>query len=89
MSLEAGDLMAIEQELARIAPMARGRMVSRRAKVYAAMRFLQSDRSFKNPAAWVESVAKRASCDMERIGWKDDRSGSVGRSQSRERYGGS
>ena len=88
MSLEAGELLELEEEVARISPMARGRRVSRRAKVYAAMRFLQGDGSIKNPAAWVESVAKRAQYDMERIGWKDDRSGSAGRSQSRVKYGG-
>lgn len=86
MSMELEDLMHLEGELARIAPMARGKKRSRKARVYAAMRFLQSGQQKAKPAAWVEEVAKRADYEMERLGWKDDRSGEGGRSRSRERF---
>jgi hypothetical protein len=83
MSMELEDLVHLEGELARIAPMARGKKRTRKARVYAAMRFLQSGQDKAKPAAWVEAVAKRADYDMERVGWRDDSSGSAGRSRSR------
>jgi hypothetical protein len=87
MSMEAVDLMDLEEQLARVAPMARGKKRTRRAKVYAAMRFLQSGQEKAKPAAWVEAVAKRADYDMERVGWRDDSSGNAGRSPSRRASG--
>jgi len=82
MAMTGESIISLEGALASIAPNPRGKR-SRRAKVYARLRFLQSDGNGKeNPAAWVETVAKRVDYQMERLAWKDDRSGSAGKSLS-------
>jgi hypothetical protein len=53
------DREALGLELAKLSPMARGK-VSRTAVIYAALRFLQNGESAKNPGAWVQGVAMKA-----------------------------
>jgi len=84
--LNGEELEALESRVMRCAPMARGKKRSRKAKVYAAIRYMQSQDQVKNPQAWAEGVAKRADADMEKMRWSDASSGNAGRSQSPGRY---
>jgi hypothetical protein len=83
MAMATEDLMELQQLLAGMAPVARGKRRTLKAKVFAAMRFLQSGHGAKKPEAWVEGVAKRTDYQMERMSWRDDLSGSAGKSPSR------
>jgi hypothetical protein len=77
--LKDGELLELESRVMRWAPRARGAKRSLKARVYAAIRFIQSVEQVKNPQAWVEGVAKRADYALGRLSWKDDLSGSAGR----------
>lgn len=81
------ELEELESRVMRCAPMARGKKRSKKAKVYAAIRYMQSQEQVKNPKAWVEGVAKRADADMERMRWRDGSSEGDGRLPSRGAYG--
>ena len=65
-AMEPGELMAMEQKLVGLAPLARSKKRTRVARVYAALRFLQNTAALKNPAAWVETIAKRADFELLR-----------------------
>lgn len=84
--MEPGTLIDLQMEVMKLSPWARSSKVSKRAKLYAAIRYLQDGHQQvrKSPEAWVGAVASRA--DQEMRAWKDDSSGSDGRSQSREKY---
>jgi hypothetical protein len=88
-ALTVGELRDLESQVMRCAPMARGAKRSLKARVYAAIRYMQSVEQVKNPQAWAEGVAKRADYALERLSWKDDLSGSGGRLLSREASGAS
>ena len=76
---------SLMMSLLRVAPMARGKRLSRAAVLYAAVRYVQDGGvpGAKNPAAWVESVAKRAELSIKQgTPWNDGKSGGAGRSPS-------
>ncbi|MCX5888479.1 MAG: hypothetical protein NTY36_03400 [Deltaproteobacteria bacterium] len=66
---------------------AKGQSLSNHARLYATIRFLQETGSIEKPQAWMTTVARRGQEAME-AKWSEGRSGSVGRSPSREGYGG-
>lgn len=88
-ALTVGQLRDLESRVMRCAPMARAARRSLKARVYAAIRYMQSVEQVKNPQAWAEGVAKRADYQLERLSWKDDLSGNAGKSQSRQASGAS
>jgi hypothetical protein len=86
---QPGEYEGLRMELARIAPMARSGKVSEAARIYAAVRFLQDGQDVAKPAAWVETVAKRAEASIRRgEPWNTPPSEPSGRSLSRSGLGG-
>jgi len=88
MGLVHEDLEYLEMRVYQIAPRAKGKKPSRKAKLYAGIRYIQDPTQARNPQAWIEGVAKRAQQDLERMQCGGGRSGSAGRSPFRQRYGG-
>lgn len=87
--IEAGNKEELRMQLARIAPMARGKSLSQASIIYAAIRFVQSGQGKDRPAAWVEGTAKRTERTIRQGGpWKEGSSGQSGRSQSPGASGG-
>lgn len=59
-------MQEIKPEIMKLAPWPRSGRVSEQAKLYAAVRYLQSGgQARKSPEAWVEGVARRAQRDLE------------------------
>ncbi|MBI4643807.1 MAG: hypothetical protein HY743_08835 [Deltaproteobacteria bacterium] len=81
MNLGTEELESLELRVMRVAPWAKAKARSRRAKLFAGIRFFQSSHQVKNPQAWVEGVAKRADYDMEQLRCKEASSEGDGRSQ--------
>ena len=76
------------QRVGEIAPIARAG--SRKAKLFAGIRYLQERATVKHPRAFVEALAKRTQEQLKGgAGWKDGLSGGGGKSQFREASGGS
>ncbi len=79
--LSGEELEKMEMRVYRIAPRAKAKKRSRAARLFAALRFIQDgNRQARNAQAWVESVARRADIEQERL-WSEGSSGSGGRSQ--------
>lgn len=88
-ALTVGELLEVHNRVMGYAPMARAAKRSLKARVYAAIRYMQSVEQVKNPQAWAEGVAKRADYQLERLSWKDGLSGSDGKLPSRQASGAS
>ncbi len=80
MGISVEELESLELRVMQVAPWAKAKARSRRAKLFAGIRYFQSSHQVKNPQAWVEGVAKRADYDMEQLRCKGASSGSGGRS---------
>lgn len=78
--LSAGIAEKLEDQLRLWVPFPRSKKRSRAARLYAAIRYLQSGSCAQNPQAWVEGVAKKAEVQL----WSETSSARSGRSQSQE-----
>ena len=61
------DRELLERELVRLAPWPNGKKVSKTAKIYAMVRFLQDGASVNHPAAWVQAVAMKGERLLQQI----------------------
>jgi hypothetical protein len=72
--MEPGEAEELLTRVGRIAPLATKRSLSRKALIYAALRYLQERIQIRNPRAWVEGVAAKAERE---INGKGNDSGAV------------
>jgi hypothetical protein len=66
--MEPGETEELLNRVGRIAPLAKKRSLSRKALIYAALRYLQERTQIRNPRAWVEGVAKKAEVEINGTG---------------------
>lgn len=83
MAMSNDQVHEVFKSLIGLAPWSKNRRISEKAKLYAAIRFLQDGKTQAlSKQAWVEGVAKRAARQMEQLKWSDGKSEGAGRSLS-------